>query len=204
MNKIILVAGGSASGKTYVTNKVISNINSENIVRVTIDDFYKDNSNLSLEERKKINFDHPKSIDFKLLYDVLSSLKEGKEVDIPTYDFTVHCRSNITKHVVPKKIIIVEGIFALVNKRIRELSDLNIFINASSENRFLRRLKRDQEERGRTFEYVVNQYVNVVAPAYEEIIAPTKMFADLIVSNDGIENKSLEILASIFNMMLEK
>ena len=204
MNKIILVAGGSASGKTYVTNKVISNINSENIVRVTIDDFYKDNSNLSLEERKKINFDHPKSIDFKLLYEVLSSLKEGKEVDIPTYDFTVHCRSNITKHVVPKKIIIVEGIFALVNKRIRELSDLNIFINASSENRFLRRLKRDQEERGRTFEYVVNQYVNVVAPAYEEIIAPTKMFADLIVSNDGIENKSLEILASIFNMMLEK
>lgn len=204
MNKIILVAGGSASGKTYVTNKVISNINSENIVRVTIDDFYKDNSNLCLEERKKINFDHPKSIDFKLLYEVLSSLKEGKEVDIPTYDFTVHCRSNITKHVVPKKIIIVEGIFALVNKRIRELSDLNIFINASSENRFLRRLKRDQEERGRTFEYVVNQYVNVVAPAYEEIIAPTKMFADLIVSNDGIENKSLEILASIFNMMLEK
>ena len=204
MNKIILVAGGSASGKTYVTNKVISNINNENIVRVTIDDFYKDNSNLSLEERKKINFDHPKSIDFKLLYEVLSSLKEGKEVDIPTYDFTVHCRSNITKHVVPKKIIIVEGIFALVNKRIRELSDLNIFINASSENRFLRRLKRDQEERGRTFEYVVNQYVNVVAPAYEEIIAPTKMFADLIVSNDGIENKSLEILASIFNMMLEK
>ena len=89
----------------------------------------------------------------------------------------------------------------LVNKRIRELSDLNIFINASSENRFLRRLKRDQEERGRTFEYVVNQYVNVVAPAYEEIIAPTKMFADLIVSNDGIENKSLEILASIFKMM---
>ena len=204
MNKIILVAGGSASGKTYVTNKVISNINSENIVRITIDDFYKDNSHLSLEERKKINFDHPKSIDFKLLYEVLSLLKEGKEVDIPTYDFTVHCRSNITKHVVPKKIIIVEGIFALVNKRIRELSDLNIFINASSENRFLRRLKRDQEERGRTFEYVVNQYVNVVAPAYEEIIAPTKMFADLIVSNDGIENKSLEILASIFNMMLEK
>ena len=204
MNKIILVAGGSASGKTYVTNKVISNINNENIVRVTIDDFYKDNSNLSLEERKKINFDHPKSIDFKLLYEVLSSLKDGKEVDIPTYDFTVHCRSNITKHVVPIKIIIVEGIFALVNKRIRELSDLNIFINASSENRFLRRLKRDQEERGRTFEYVVNQYVNVVAPAYEEIIAPTKMFADLIVSNDGIENKSLEILASIFNMMLEK
>jgi uridine kinase len=204
MNKIILVAGGSASGKTYVTNKVISNINSENIVRVTIDDFYKDNSHLSLEERKKINFDHPKSIDFKLLYEVLSSLKEGKEVDIPTYDFTVHCRSNITKHVVPKKIIIVEGIFALVNKRIRELSDLNIFINASSENRFLRRLKRDQEERGRTFEYVVNQYVNVVAPAYEEIIAPTKMFADLIISNDGIENKSLEILTSIIKMMLEK
>ena len=204
MNKIILVAGGSASGKTYVTNKVISNINSENIVRITIDDFYKDNSHLSLEERKKINFDHPKSIDFKLLYEVLNSLKEGKEVDIPTYDFTVHCRSNITKHVVPKKIIIVEGIFALVNKKIRELSDLNIFINASSENRFLRRLKRDQEERGRTFEYVVNQYVNVVAPAYEEIIAPTKMFADLIVSNDGIKNKSLEILASIFNMMLEK
>ena len=138
------------------------------------------------------------------MHEVLSSLKEGKEVDIPTYDFTIHCRSNVTKHIIPRKIIIVEGIFALVNKRIRELSDLNIFINASSENRFLRRLKRDQEERGRTFDYVVNQYVNVVAPAYEEIIAPTKMFADLIISNDGIENKSLEILTSIIKMMLEK
>ena len=204
MNKIILVAGGSASGKTYVTNKVLESINSKDIVRVTIDDFYKDNSSMPLEERKKINFDHPKSIDFKLLLEVLTALKEGKEVDIPTYDFTIHCRSNVTKHVVPKKIIIVEGIFALVNKKVRELSDLNIFIHASRENRFLRRITRDQKERGRTFEYVVNQYVNVVAPAYEEIIAPTKMFADLIVSNDGIENKSLDILASIFKMMLEK
>ena len=204
MNKIILIAGGSASGKTYVANSVLNTIKSEDIIRLTIDDFYKDNSHLPLEERRKINFDHPKSIDFKLLYEVLSSLKEGKEVDIPTYDFTIHCRSNVTKHIIPRKIIIVEGIFALVNKRIRELSDLNIFINASSENRFLRRLKRDQEERGRTFDYVVNQYVNVVAPAYEEIIAPTKMFADLIISNDGIENKSLEILTSIIKMMLEK
>ena len=204
MNKIILIAGGSASGKTYVANSVLNTLKSEDITRITIDDFYKDNSNLPLEERRKINFDHPKSIDFKLLYEVLSSLKEGKEVDIPTYDFTIHCRSNVTKHIIPRKIIIVEGIFALVNKRIRELSDLNIFINASSENRFLRRLKRDQEERGRTFDYVVNQYVNVVAPAYEEIIAPTKMFADLIISNDGIENKSLEILTSIIKMMLEK
>lgn len=204
MNKIILIAGGSASGKTYVANSVLNTLKSEDIIRLTIDDFYKDNSHLPLEERRKINFDHPKSIDFKLLYEVLSSLKEGKEVDIPTYDFTIHCRSNVTKHIIPRKIIIVEGIFALVNKRIRELSDLNIFINASSENRFLRRLKRDQEERGRTFDYVVNQYVNVVAPAYEEIIAPTKMFADLIISNDGIENKSLEILTSIIKMMLEK
>jgi uridine kinase len=204
MNKIILIAGGSASGKTYVANSVLNTLKSEDIIRLTIDDFYKDNSHLPLEERRKINFDHPKSIDFKLLHEVLSSLKEGKEVDIPTYDFTIHCRSNVTKHIIPRKIIIVEGIFALVNKRIRELSDLNIFINASSENRFLRRLKRDQEERGRTFDYVVNQYVNVVAPAYEEIIAPTKMFADLIISNDGIENKSLEILTSIIKMMLEK
>lgn len=204
MNKIILVAGGSASGKTFVTNKVLSSITSDDFVRITIDDFYKDNSHLSFEERQKINFDHPKSIDFKLLYEVLTSLKEGKEVDIPTYDFTIHCRSNVVKHVKPAKIIVVEGIFALVNKKIRELSDLNIFIHASRENRFLRRLKRDQEERGRTFDYVVNQYVTVVAPAYEEIIAPTKMFADLIVSNDGIENKSIEILTSIFNMMVEK
>lgn len=204
MNKIILVAGGSASGKTFVTNKVLSMINSQDIIRITIDDFYKDNSQLSLEERKKINFDHPKSIDFKLLEHILTELKNNNEVDIPSYDFTIHCRTNVTKHVKPAKIIIVEGIFALVNKRIRELSDLNIFIHASRENRFLRRLKRDQEERGRDFNYVVNQYVNVVAPAYEEIIAPTKMFADLIVSNDGIENKSLDILASIFKMMLEK
>lgn len=204
MNKIILVAGGSASGKTYVTNKVIEGLNRAEITRLTIDDFYKDNSHLTLEERKKINFDHPKSIDFKLLEKVLSDLKEGKEVDIPTYDFTIHCRSSVTKHLKPNNIIIVEGIFALVNKKIRALSDLNIFIDASAENRFLRRLERDQKERGRSYEFVVNQYMNVVAPAYEEIIAPTKMFADLIIANNELKNKSIDILTSIIKMMEKK
>jgi uridine kinase len=151
----------------------------------------KNKKNIYENLNKKINALKKEILDFDV-DDIETTLNYiSLENDILAFDNNV-------------KIIIVEGIFALVNKRIRELSDLNIFINASSENRFLRRLKRDQEERGRTFDYVVNQYVNVVAPAYEEIIAPTKMFADLIISNDGIENKSLEILTSIIKMMLEK
>lgn len=197
MAKIVLVGGGSASGKTYVIDQVIDKLGKDNITHFSIDDYYKDLSNLTLEERKKQNFDHPKAFDWKLMRLQLSILKDDKPVDKPTYDYVEHNRSEKVVHVVPSKLIIVEGIMALVNKDVRELGDLKIFINASRERRLLRRMDRDIHERGRDQESIVNQYFSTVQPMYEEIIGPSQYYADLIVNNDGYDNKSIEVICAV-------
>ncbi len=197
MAKIVLVGGGSASGKTYVIDQVIGKLGKDNITHFSIDDYYKDLSNLTLEERKKQNFDHPKAFDWKLMRLQLSMLKDDKPVDKPTYDYVEHNRAEKVVHVVPSKLIIVEGIMALVNKDVRELGDLKIFINASRERRLLRRMDRDIHERGRDQESIVNQYFSTVQPMYEEIIGPSQYYADLIVNNDGYDNKSIEVICAV-------
>lgn len=197
MAKIVLVGGGSASGKTYVIDQVIDKLGKDNITHFSIDDYYKDLSNLTLEERKKQNFDHPKAFDWKLMRLQLSILKDDKPVDKPTYDYVEHNRAEKVVHVVPNKLIIVEGIMALVNKDVRELGDLKIFINASRERRLLRRMDRDIHERGRDQESIVNQYFSTVQPMYEEIIGPSQYYADLIVNNDGYDNKSIEVICAV-------
>lgn len=138
MARIILVGGGSSSGKSYVTNTVIENLHSDEITRITIDDFYKDQSQMSMEERVNVNYDHPKAFDWKLMRKQISDLKNDIAIDKPIYDFTVHNRSNKTEHVVPKKIVVVEGIMALVDRQLRELGDLKIFITATPEVRQMR------------------------------------------------------------------
>lgn len=203
MSKIILIGGGSASGKTYVLNKVLEQIPEEKIAHISLDDYYKDFSHLSMEERSKINWDHPKSFDWPLINKQLSELKEGKTIEIPKYDFTTHSRSSRTEIVEPKELIIIEGIMALVNKDLRALGDLKVYINASRERRLVRRIERDQRERGRTYESIIEQYFSTVLPMYEEIIAPSQYYADIIINNDGYENKSIDILVSVLKMMLE-
>lgn len=202
MSKLILVGGGSSSGKTYVINEVIKIIGEENVVHFSIDDYYKDLSNMSLEERKKQNFDHPKAFDWKYMYEQLSTLKSGKAIDKPLYDYVNHNRSKEVEHVEPKKLIIVEGIMGLVNKKVRELGDLKVFINASRERRLLRRMKRDTVERGRSKESIITQYFNSVQPMYEEIIGPSQYYADLIINNDGYDNKSIEVLGAVLKAFL--
>ena len=133
----------------------------------------------------------------------IRDLKEGKEIDKPVYDFVTHNRLDKTEHIVPGKVVVLEGIMALVDKEIRSYGDIKIFINASSERRFLRRLIRDRQERGRDFQSIVNKYFNTVAPMYGEIIAPTSQYADLIINNDGVENNAFDILASIFKQQLD-
>ena len=197
MAKIVLVGGGSASGKTYVIDQVIEKLGSDNITHFSIDDYYKDLSNLTLEERKKQNFDHPKAFDWKLMRLQLALLKDDKPVDKPTYDYVAHNRAEKVVHVVPNKLIIVEGIMALVNKDVRELGDLKVFINASRERRLLRRMDRDIHERGRDQNSIVNQYFSTVQPMYEEIIGPSQYYADLIVNNDGYDNKSIEVICAV-------
>ncbi len=204
MARIVLVGGGSSSGKSYVTTKVIENLQSDDITRITIDDFYKDQSQLTMEERIKVNYDHPKAFDWKLMRKQISDLKNDLPIDKPIYDFTVHNRSDKTEHIVPKKIVVVEGIMALVDKQLRDLGDLKIFITATPEVRFLRRFIRDHQERKRSYESIVTQYITTVAPMYEEIVKPSSNYADLIINNDGIENLAMDVLSCVFKDQLEK
>lgn len=203
MAKIILVGGGTASGKTYVIHKVVEQLGADKVTHFSIDDYYKDLSSLSMEERKKQNFDHPKAFDWKLMKEQLTALKNGETVEKPIYDYVNHNRSKETKVVEPKDLIIVEGIMALVNKEIRELGDLKIFINASRERRLLRRMERDTNERGRSYESIVNQYFSTVQPMYEEIIGPSEYYADLIINNDGYDNKSIEVLTAVLKDVMK-
>ena len=197
MAKIILVGGGTASGKTYVINEVVKLIGEENVAHLSIDDYYKDLTSLTMEERVKVNYDHPKAFDWPLIKKQLIDLKNDKTILKPIYDFTIHNRSEKTVELQPKKIVIVEGIMALVNKDIRSIGDLKIFINASRERRLLRRMDRDQKERGRNVDSIINQYFATVQPMYEEIIGPSEYYADLIVNNDGYDNKSIEVLCAV-------
>ena len=185
MSKIILIGGGSASGKTFVLRKVLEKIPADKITVISIDDYYKDFSVLPMEERAKVNFDHPKAFDWKLMNEQIKALKNGQTIEKPVYDFTIHGRSPKTEKVVPKELIVIEGIMALVNKDLRAMGDLKVYINCSRERRLVRRIDRDQKERGRTYESIIEQYFSTVLPMYEEIIAPSQYYADLIVNNEG-------------------
>lgn len=203
-NKIVLIAGGSASGKTYVVNEVLKRLGTENITHISMDDYYKDLTNLTMEERKKVNFDHPKSIDWKLFREQIEELKNGKEIKKPIYDFTVHNRSDKYEIIKPKKIIIIEGIMALVDSKVRNYADIKVFINCIRERRFLRRLIRDHEERARDYDNIIEQYFSTVQPMFEEVIQPSKNYADLILENSGIENKAIDLLCHVLSEELDK
>ena len=203
MSKVILIGGGSASGKTYVLKKVMEKIPGDKITHISIDDYYKNFTDLTFEERAKINYDHPKSFDWKLMNEQLKALKNGQTIEKPIYDFTTHSRSDKTEIVEPKELIVIEGIMALVNKDLRALGDLKVFISASRERRLVRRIDRDMKERGRTYDSIIEQYFTTVLPMFEEIIAPSQYYADLIINNDGAVNKSIDVLVSVIEKMLE-
>ncbi len=204
MSKVILIGGGSASGKTHTLNKVLERIDRNRVTVISLDDYYKDFSVLPMEERVKVNFDHPKAFDWPLIREQISALKRGETIQKPKYDFVIHGRSKEVDIVEPKEIILIEGIMALVNKDLREIGDLKIFINASRERRLVRRLERDTKERGRTFDSIVEQYFTTVQPMFEEIIAPSQYYADLIINNEGYSTKSIDVLASVIQLMLDK
>ena len=203
MSKVVLLGGGSASGKTYVVSKVLERLPKDKVAFVSLDDYYKDFSVLPLEERAKVNFDHPKAFDWPLLKKQIADLKSGKPIEKPIYDFKIHGRRKETEVVEPKEIILVEGIMALVNKDLREIGDLKVFINASREKRLVRRIERDMRERGRTYESILEQYFTTVQPMFEEIIAPSEYYADLIINNEGYTNNSINVLISVLQDMLK-
>ena len=203
MARIILVGGGTSSGKSFVSSRVVENLGIDEVTRITMDDYYKDQKDIPMEERITVNYDHPKAFDWPLMRKQIQALKEDKQIEKPIYDFVNHTRSDKSEIIVPKKLVVVEGIMALVDEKIRNLADLKVFISASAERRLLRRMIRDVKERGRTFENVVAQYFSTVQPMYDEVVAPSSMYADLIINNDGVENLAIEVLTSIFREELK-
>jgi uridine kinase len=199
MNKrpvLIAVAGGSSSGKTTVVDKITANLVGYGVVVIKHDDYYKDQSEMTMEERRVVNYDHPFSIDNDLFYEHLEQLMNNQSIQKPTYDFVQLTRAKNTEFIQPGKIIIIEGILILEDKRIRDLADIKIFVEADDDLRFIRRLKRDIKERGRTLESVVEQYLSTVKPMHYAFVKPTKRYADIIIPNDYQHDVAVDLINS--------
>ena len=182
------MTGGSASGKTSVSHAILESFtDEESIGMIEEDSYYKDQSNLSFEERTKTNYDHPLAFDTALLIAQLKELRAGRTVDIPIYDYAHHTRSNKTYRQAPVDVLIVEGILVLEDERLRDLMDIKVFVDTDDDVRIIRRIKRDIEERGRTLDSVINQYLTAVKPMYHQFIEPTKRYADVIIP-EGVSN----------------
>jgi len=202
MNKIILIGGGSASGKTFLINSIIKTIKSDEIVRLSLDDYYFDHSSLSLKEREKLNYDDPSSFDWELIFSDLFALKNGATIKKPVYDFVTHNRKKEFEIFKPKKIILVDGIMSLVKNEILHFADLKVFVYASGETRLKRRIERDTKERGRDKEGILKQYFDTVLPMHQKYIEPSKYNADIIINNSFNNNKSIKVLIPIIKELL--
>lgn len=191
---IIAVAGGSASGKTTVVDKIIEGFDSLDVTVIKHDDYYKDQSHMSMEERYKVNYDHPFSLDNDLMYQDILQLIKGETITKPTYDFEAHTRSKQTEEVHPTKIIILEGILIMEDERIRDLCDIKLFVEADDDLRFIRRLQRDMEERGRSLDSVISQYLSTVKPMHFAFVKPSKRYADVIIPNDKDHDVAVDLI----------
>mgnify|MGYP004694661361 FL=1 len=196
MEKPILIGitGGTGSGKSTIADALYSNFSNERITMIQQDMYYKDQSNLSMEERVKTNYDHPMAFDNDLLVEHLQKLIKGEAIEKPRYDFTIHNRAKDTTTVEPREIIIVEGILILEDERIRDLLDLKVYVDTDADIRILRRLVRDIDERGRTVESVIDQYLKMVRPMHMEFTEPTKRYADIIIPEGGHNYVAIDIL----------
>ena len=192
---IVGIYGGTGSGKTTIVNQILSHFPATDIQVISQDSYYKDTSNLTFEERCLLNFDHPEAIDFELLYDHLVLLKERQAIDKPVYCFKTHNRTAETIKTYPKKILILEGILIMNYPKLRRLLDLRIFIEANSEMRMERRVRRDIAERGRTPKEVMDRYLNTLKPMHDQFIEPMKIHADLVINNH--QNEDINITGVI-------
>lgn len=199
---IVGIAGGSASGKTSIVN-IIRDYFNEDITLISHDYYYKSNDTLSLEDRKKLNYDHPSSFETDKMVNDLILLKESVPVNIPIYDYVTHTRSAKTQLAIPNSVIIVEGILVLQNKELRDLMDLKIYVDTDSDERLVRRVTRDTVERGRNVEGVLKQYVDTVKPMHEKYVEPSKKYADLIIPRGGQNKVAISILLEHLNGIIK-
>ena len=199
---IIGIAGGTGCGKTTVVNTILKELPQDEVVLISQDSYYKDTTHLSYEERVKINFDHPRSIDFDLLVNHLNELRKGNTIQQPVYSFVQHNRTGDSVLTKPRKVIIVEGILILTNPEIRDLFDIKIFVHADSDERLIRRLKRDISERGRDIDEVLDRYQNTLKPMHQQFIEPMKEYADIIIPNNKYNTVAVDIVKTIISERL--
>ena len=201
---VIAIAGGSASGKTTVVKEIYDALEGKDIVIIKHDDYYKDQSHLSPEERKLTNYDHPSSLENDLLISQIKDLLDGKSIKKPIYDFVIQTRSDKYEIVEPQKVIILDGILILEDERIRELADIKVFVECDEDLRLIRRIKRDMIERGRSFEHIIEQYLTTVKPMYHHFVSKTKRYADVIIPNDFSHSVGTDLLTEKIKSILKK
>jgi uridine kinase len=199
---IIGIAGGTGSGKTTVVQQIMNELPETEVGIISQDSYYKETNGMTYEERCNINFDHPRAIDFELLVQHLKELKKGNTIDQPVYSFVTHNRTDDTVTTHPRKVMIVEGILILTNQELREMFDIKVFVHADSDERLIRRLKRDIAERGRDMEEVLNRYQTTLKPMHQQFIEPTKAFADIIIPNDKYNTVAIDVVRAVINQRL--
>jgi len=199
---IIGIAGGTGSGKTTVVQQIMNELPETEVGIISQDSYYKENHNLSFEERSLINFDHPRAIDFELLVAHLKELKAGNNINQPVYSFVTHNRTDDTVFTHPRKVMIVEGILILANSELRELFDVKIYVHADSDERLIRRLRRDIAERGRDMDEVLSRYQTTLKPMHEQFIEPTKAYADIIIPNDKYNTVAIDVVRAVINQRI--
>ncbi|MYL47871.1 uridine kinase [Halobacillus litoralis] len=199
---VIGVAGGSGSGKTSVTRSIIQRFTDKTLLMLEQDYYYKDQSDVPFEERLQTNYDHPLAFDNDLLIEHLEQLLEQKSVEKPVYDYKMHTRSDETIHVEPKEVIIVEGILVLEDERLRDLMDIKVFVDTDADVRIIRRLMRDINERGRSLDSVIEQYINVVRPMHLQFVEPTKRYSDIIIPEGGQNHVAIDLMATKIQTVL--
>jgi uridine kinase len=199
---IIGIAGGTGCGKTTVVNQILKELPEGEVGVISQDSYYTDTSHLIYEERVKINFDHPRSIDFELLVKHLEELKKNNPIHQPVYSFVKHNRTGDTVLTHPRKVMIVEGILILTNPELRDKFDIKIFVHADSDERLIRRLKRDIAERGRDLDEILSRYQNTLKPMHDQFIEPMKEFADIIIPNNNYNTVAIDIVRTIINERL--
>ena len=202
--KIIGVAGGTGSGKTTVVKKIVEALPPHYVAVVPLDSYYNDTTEMTEEERRAINFDHPDAFDWKLLIKQINDLREGHAIEQPTYSYLICNRLPETIHVEPKPVIIVEGIMTLINKKLRDMMDIRIFVDCDSDERLIRNIERDTVERGRDVQTVLDRYRKVLKPMHDQFIEPTKRYAHIIIPEGGDNVKGINMVCKYIESIVEK
>lgn len=200
---IIGIAGGTGSGKTTVVRKIVEALPPHHVVVVPLDSYYNDTTHMTEEERHAINFDHPDAFDWKLLVKHMNDLRNGIAVEQPTYSYIKCNRLKETLHIEPRPVIIIEGIMTLLNKKLRDMMDLKLFVDTDSDERLIRNIQRDVLERGRTVDMVIDRYLDVLKPMHEQFIEPTKKYADIIIPQGGENLKGINIMCRYIESLVK-